>query len=128
MIDVFSPTAARKLIARRSGQVCELCGRRRATNVQHRKPTGQGGDWFLSNTLHVCGSGNAVGCHGEIHQHPSRAYANGWSVREALEPADIPALLMTDYGHQFVWLRDDGEKYLVDLATPVRALLERNEK
>lgn len=87
---------ARRIVRQRSDGGCEVrilpvcLGR--ATNFQHRKARGQGGQWAPSNGLDVCGAGNASGCHGYIHQHPTEAYANGWSVESWAEPALRPFL------------------------------------
>lgn len=118
----MNPTKARKLLTRRSGGRCEICGRRPATNAQHRKNRSQGGSWDLSNLIHVCGSGT-TGCHGDIHARPETSYANGWSVRQALKPSAIPAWLMGDYGRVYMWLHDDGTKSEVDMPDFQRALL-----
>lgn len=113
----MNSTKARKLLAQRSGGLCEICGKR-ATNVQHRKNRSQGGGWDLSNLLHLCGTGT-TGCHGYIHANPDRSYANGWSVRQAMNPVDSPAFLRTAYGQQLVWLHDDGTKDTADVAYEV---------
>lgn len=105
----------RKALAGRSNGICEVCGRASATNAQHRKNRSQGGSWDLSNLLHVCGSGT-TGCHGLIHANPLKSYANGWSIRQALTPADMPALVFTPLGRVYVWLRDDGTWVPVDFA------------
>lgn len=99
---------ARKKLLKRSGGRCEVCGLRPAREAQHRKNRSQGGTWNLSNLLHVCGHGNTDGCHGLIHQHPETAYANGWSVRQSRNPAEMPAWLTTEHGRIYVWLHDDG--------------------
>jgi hypothetical protein len=75
--------------------LCEVCGERPATEYQHRKakahcaPTER---WAVSNGLAVCGHGNYSGCHGEIHQHPTVAYLNGWSVRSGHDPKLVAVL------------------------------------
>lgn len=92
---------ARKLVRARSQSVCELCGRERATNFQHRQNKSQLGGWTAENGLDVCGQGNATGCHGRIHQSPAVAYERGWSVRSTQNPADVP-----------VWLAGKGWSYL----------------
>lgn len=94
---------ARKLVAERSGGVCEVCGAMRATNFQHRKNRSQGGRWSASNGLHVCGSGT-TGDHGRIHHSPSEAYSFGWSVKSWQDPAETP--VRTAYG--WVLLDDEG--------------------
>jgi hypothetical protein len=74
----------------RSGGVCEVCGRERAREYQHRKAEGQGGEVSVVNGLAVCGFGNTSGCHGRIHSNPTEAYARGWSVRREHDPAAKP--------------------------------------
>jgi hypothetical protein len=99
---------ARRLVRERSGDVCEVCGASRATNFQHRVNRSQGGQWSASNGLHVCGSGT-TGCHGRIHHSPEEAYALGWSVKGAFDPAETP--VRTCYG--WVLLDDEGGRTVV---------------
>lgn len=96
---------ARKLVRARSGGVCEVCRRERATNFQHRLAEGHGGQYTACNGLDVCGMGNASGCHGRIHQYPLIAYERGWSVRSGHDPAVQPVWLA---GHGWSLLRADG--------------------
>jgi len=103
---------ARRLVAERSGGICEVCGANRATNFQHRKNRSQGGPWSASNGLHACGSGT-TGCHGRMHQEPEEAYAFGWSVKGAADPASTP--VRTCYG--WVLLDDEGGRTAVDHGT-----------
>jgi hypothetical protein len=112
----MKPGVARRLLAERSCGRCEVCGVRPAREAQHRKNRSQGGKWDLSNLLHVCGHGNTDGCHGFIHQHPTTAYANGWSVRQPRSPAEIPAWAWSPYGRIYVWLHDDGTTSPVEIA------------
>jgi hypothetical protein len=114
---------ARLLLPRRSDGVCEICARGRATNIQHRKNRSAGGTWDLSNLLHVCGSGNASGCHGAIHLHPHRAVTFGWTVRSEDDPEGIPVMLTTDFGLQYVYLRGDGTTELASMEIDLPALL-----
>lgn len=101
----------RRIVRGRSDQRCEVCGVREAAEWHHRKRRSQLGDWSATNGLDTCSP-----CHRSIHAQPERAYANGWMVRESLDPAAMPAYLVTDYGHRYVWLRDNGDRVLVDLA------------
>lgn len=96
---------ARLAVRRRSGGMCEVCGKAQATNFQHRKAAGQGGGWSACNGLDVCGMGNVSGCHGLIHQNPTLAYANGWSVRSGHDPATQPVQLA---GRGLCLLAPDG--------------------
>lgn len=96
--------AARKLIAHRSENVCEVCRRTPAVNVHHRRNRSQGGTWDLANLLHLCGSGT-TGCHGHITVNPKVSLEQGWTVRSTRNPADVPVWL----GHRgFCFLNTDG--------------------
>lgn len=86
----------------------------RATNYQHRLPTGRLGPTTMSNGLAVCGNGNLDGCHGYIHQHPELATQYGWTLPTNADPAAEQTLIHTsNYGHDWVLLREDGG---IDLA------------
>lgn len=102
---------ARRIVRARSGGVCEVCGRERATNFQHRQNRSQLGDWTASNGLDVCGTGT-TGCHGRIHQNPRISYERGWSVRSTASPAVTP-----------VWLASRGWSLLDDAGgvTPIES-------
>jgi hypothetical protein len=82
----------------------------RAREFQHRLPTGRRGLWVPSNGLAVCGHGNADGCHGYIHQHPTIAIEKGWTVETGVDPALKPVELWM-WGHMqaFALLDDDGD-------------------
>lgn len=96
---------ARKLVRARSGGVCEICGRARASNFQHRQNRSQSGAWTAENGLDACGTGT-TGCHGRIHAFPSVAYERGWSVRSGHDPADVPVWLA---GRGWSFLTPDGD-------------------
>lgn len=80
--------------------LCEVCGERPPTEYQHRKAKAHCSKkdplvelWAPSNGLAVCGHGNYAGCHGErIHQQPTQAYANGWSVLSGQDPRKVRVL------------------------------------
>lgn len=95
------PETLRQAIAERSGGVCEGCGIARATNIHHRQYLSRGGQHTLTNTLHLCGTGNTSGCHGRAHTDGSDI---GWSVHRWEDPALIPV----DYRGQLRWLTDEG--------------------
>jgi hypothetical protein len=116
-VTALSVPKAREMLYDRSAAVCEVCGRARGTNAQHRKNRSQGGTWELSNLIHVCGSGT-TGCHGYIHAHPTESYACGWSVRQANTPREMPALLTGPYGPRYMWLHDDGTTAFAYIAAP----------
>ena len=71
---------AKKVVRARSGGRCEArtpwC-EGRATQVHHIHGRNDNDPDML---LHVCGLGNASGCHGYIHQNPAIAYERGWLV------------------------------------------------
>ena len=95
----------RKVVRKRSGDLCERCGAR-ATNMSHRKPVSQGGLWEPANLIHLCGMGNASGCHGWVHKDlDGIASATGWSLKSWQDPAAEPVLWPD--GIRYL-LRDDG--------------------
>lgn len=94
-----------KMVKERSGGVCEGCGQRPATQIHHRKFRARGGGHQVSNLLHLCGSGNAAGCHGLAHS----AYPPlGWTIPSGVAvPAHEPVL----YRGERVLLDDAGVAY-----------------
>lgn len=76
------------LLLARSGGVCEICGRAEATEIHHRKYRSRGGGHNIENLLHVCGMGNASGCHGRCHSGEGEAH--GWAVHAWQNPALVP--------------------------------------
>lgn len=69
------------VVKRRSGGMCEICGRRRGESVHHRRKQSQGGPWTPSNCLHLCGDGRGPdGCHGTITNTREQYYKDGWLV------------------------------------------------
>lgn len=104
---VTSQALARRLVRERSGGLCEVCGTAKATNYQHRKGKAHCSPeemWAPSNGLDVCGHGNATGCHGLIHQNPTGAKANGWTVPSWGDPKSTAVYRLS----QLVLLSDDG--------------------
>lgn len=95
---------ARAILYERSGHVCEMCGRARATNAHHRRNRSQGGRWSPENLLHVCGTG-ATKCHGLITCNPAIAKERGWSVSAYADPAETPVWLANRGWHL---LKADG--------------------
>lgn len=94
----------RKLVAVRSGGVCERCGLRDAESVHHRLKKSQGGRWSPANCVAVCGDG-VRGCHGYIEEHPDAAFAEGFHVRPWCDPKSV-AIHSDRHGHAL--LTDDG--------------------
>lgn len=106
---------ARRIVAERSGGVCEMCGAARATNWHHRKNASQGGLWCPSNGLHLCGSGS-TGDHGWVTEHPTQAHDDGgWVVWSHEDPAAVPVLVA---GRGWVLLGADGS---VESSDPIAA-------
>lgn len=94
---------ARKVVAARSGGLCELC-LKPGTNMHHRLNRSQGGRWTPENILHLCGSGT-TGCHGAVTVNVALAQSRGWSVRSTQDPAEEPVFLA---GRGWVFLLEDG--------------------
>ena len=94
----------RHLLACRSGQRCEICGRALGAadvvSVHHRDPRGMGGTrvpWVhaLGGLLLVCGDG-VRGCHGAAESHRSEARRVGILVDGAApeaRPWHVPLVL-----------------------------------
>lgn len=80
---------ARRLLAERSGGVCECCDMRRATDASHRKRRTQGGPWCPANLLHACRS-----CHLLIDDptQPTPRYC-GWHLDRNQDPLTVPVFL-----------------------------------
>jgi hypothetical protein len=86
----MSESQGRTLLYRRSGRICELCGRRPATNAHHRRAPGR--HWDVHNLLDLCGSGT-TGCHGWVTEHAKLAREFGWVVRGRHDPLWTPAVI-----------------------------------
>ena len=91
----------RVIVRERSGSVCEICSRARATEVHHRKNRSQGGQWTPENCLHLCSEH-----HRHITTHPQAAREQGWAVPSFRDPADVP-----------VWVARRGYVLLTDTGT-----------
>ncbi|WP_280475457.1 HNH endonuclease [Nocardia asiatica] len=96
-------SATRKLLATRSGGLCERCGIAPAQSVHHRWKRGQGGPWSASNCVALCGDG-VRGCHGFAEHNPNAAEPEGLHLRPWITPADSRFL----YRGRWVLLTDDG--------------------
>lgn len=103
------PVKTREAVKARSGGICEGCGRRRASDIHHRRYRSRGGGHELSNLLHLCGGpagmagGNYAGCHGTAHT--ARGEVLGWSVESGInQPHTYPVVYRNIRG----WLSDDG--------------------
>lgn len=83
-----------KRIVRERSIWCEICGLVPAREASHRKAEGRGGCWCPSNLLHVCGHGNADGCHGRVHaDEEGEATRFGWVVPTGLDPSAVAVVL-----------------------------------
>lgn len=94
----------------RSGGTCEGCGEKPAEQAHHRQFKSRGGKGTLSNSLHLCGSGNHTACHGRAHS----GYLGetvGWAIRSGYSPLDVPYFRLFDS----TWWRLDDEGGKVQL-------------
>src|SRR6187402_1037304 len=101
------PAKTRRMVALRSDDVCEVCGKATATNIHHRQYVSRGGDNSLENLLHVCGLGGASGCHQVAHS--GEGAEMGWSVASWDDPQHIPVL----YRGELKWLTKWGSAIAV---------------
>jgi hypothetical protein len=85
----MNDTDCRRIVRTRSGGVCEVCGRARATSQHHRRKAGRVS--VPSNVLDTCGDGT-TGCHGDIEANPDRSRASGWWVDTTDDPATVPVV------------------------------------
>ena len=118
----FSPVA-RRLIATRSGGVCEGCGVAPAAQIHHRLFKSRLGFGNPANGLHVCvgaAGGNIDGCHGTAHS----GYIGesvGWSIRSGFDPLLVPIFRRSDSS----WWRfnDAGDKEQINPLTAIEYLV-----
>ena len=80
------PQGARRLVALRSGGICEFCRVAKATEHHHRKRRTQGGKNSEANLVHLCHDCHHV----KIHGNAAWAYEVGWLVRSWQDPAEVP--------------------------------------
>lgn len=77
-----TPASVREAVLRRSGGRCEagtIWCLGKPTQIHHKDRNRKNNT--MDNLLHVCGNGNATGCHGRIHQEVTEAFAEGWLTR-----------------------------------------------
>jgi hypothetical protein len=101
------PKKIRRLIAERSGGLCETCGLLRAESIHHRTPRGMGGTrnpaiHSPANLLHMCGDGTR-GCHGQAESRRLAATKLGWIVLRGSDPATVPV------SYRAQWVRVDNQ-------------------
>jgi hypothetical protein len=94
------------LVAQRSDGLCERCGREGHT-FHHRKNRSAGGEWSLSNIVHLCGDGTQL-CHGWVTTHPAGAFLDGYHLHSWDEPSEFPIRLHFD---RFVLLDVEDPSY-----------------
>jgi hypothetical protein len=82
------PEEVKAQVRRRSGNVCELCRHRKATDFHHRKLR-EHGDNRAVNCLHLCVDCHTAAPHA-VHRNVGKSYLMGWLVRSPLDPAKVP--------------------------------------
>lgn len=97
-----------ELVRQRSGGMCERCLVRPATEIHHRRYLSRGGGHNLANLIHLCGSGNFAGCHGEAHTKIGVEVGTSISRFAATSEARIP---FTDLLGREWWLDDSGIRH-----------------
>lgn len=100
------PGRVREIVKERSGGFCEVCAQAWAVQIHHRRPRALGGSRDPatnqpSNLLHLC-----LQCHQHIESHRGQALRQGWLVRQAHNPKDVPVFLCSN--GRAVFLDDDG--------------------
>lgn len=103
---------ARRIVRKRSGGRCEVCGLARAAEFQHRKNRSQGGQWHAANGLDVCSP-----CHRYIHDNPAIAAFEGWTVLSWEEPGQ--KFVKTLCGYR--WHDDEGDVTNLGWERPVES-------
>ena len=96
------PKKVADTIRERSGGICEGCGKAPAINMHHRRYASRQGKSEVGNGMHLCGMGNASGCHQIAHS--SEGHELGWSVNSWDNPLHVPVLRRG----VLVWLTNDG--------------------
>lgn len=98
--------SCRRIVAERSGGMCERCGHTPAESHHHRVKRGQGGKWEPSNIAHLCGDGTR-GCHGWIEANPAAAREEGWALRRGEDPRTVSVAHQMLHG-QMMFMDDAG--------------------
>lgn len=82
------PEEVKADVRRRSGNRCEICKTRPATDFHHRKLR-EHGDNRAVNCLHLCADCHTAGPLA-VHRNVGKSYLMGWLVRSAFDPAHVP--------------------------------------
>lgn len=85
------PKKVDKKLRERSGEICEGCGLKPATERHHRLYRSRGGKHTIENLLHLCGWGNHTGCHGVAHSG-AQGVRLGWAVNTGGNPLLVPVM------------------------------------
>lgn len=106
-------------VRERSRGVCEGCGRKKATDIHHRRTLARGGLHNIANLVALCGGegfsgGNHSGCHGLAHSGDAPA---GWLISR-YEKAAESAIHFVDLSGAQWRFQDDGEKVLIPAGIP----------
>lgn len=104
----------RETVKARSGGRCEIGAvgcLGTASNIHHRLPTRMGGSsnpalGTAANALHVCGMGNASGCHRFVDEFSTIAEWAGWKLPAGSDPASVPVRYRC---RTWRWLTEDGK-------------------
>lgn len=114
------PAAVAKRLKSRSGGVCEGCGEHPATQAHHRQYKSRGGRGVIENAIHLCGSGNHSGCHGDAHTDEGEAI--GWSIRSGYDPLEVPAQIVVNGRTVYVRFTADGGREVIPDADAIEYL------
>lgn len=96
----MSEAKCRKVVRERSGEICEICGKKRAAQMHHRRNRSQSGKWEAANILHIC-----LDDHVWIGLNIAAAERNGWTIQGTQA---IPAKTPVRRRGERVFLYDDG--------------------
>lgn len=91
----------------RSGGTCEVCHVMPANDIHHRRYLSRGGMHNIANLIHLCGHGNASGCHGEAHSGIGGEVGTSISRHNPRPESEIA---FTDLLGRTWWVDDHGGK------------------
>lgn len=115
--------ATRQAVYDRDLVTCQRCGAMDGPFViHHRRPRAMGG----STRPDVNSMANLIlldeSCHAEVESHRERAVAEGFLVRQGMDPEGVPIFL---FGSRWAVLRADGSVDFDAAAVPVLPFGER---